>query len=929
MLRCDINIGHPILDKHQVIGHSFGRWPKAENGHVMCGVTGEVAAFQSLFCTTTKMSHIERRNDEQMPEEPTPRGGNPLPDSDNELARRAPEELMPSGVPEPDDQPMPSSALPPDNADLARRARSPPNNELARRAPEELTPSGVPEPDDQPMPSSALPPDNADLARRARSPPNNELARRAPEELTPSGVPEPDNQPTDLARRACTPLFLPDSRGPTPFAFSQSNFDDFRRPTPIPSRVPPEVDASRKRARSNSVEPPPSKRRKPRSVARFLDLAAEEDEDSGDDDAPRGVRRATLAEDGEDDGDDDEETRSDLEFIDDEPVHQGSHFLIPEETDAAALEALAASFKAAPALSLDPSTVATSAHDDSVLNLFQPNAPAPSDAPATVQRGEWIRLKKKPYEGKIAWVVSSQRFIVANLTTFGEEDSCSRLKYDSPLHASAYPRVLPNPYELLPFKQTGESYLKKATFIGTAPALVEGTHVVVVAGEHEGYVGYIIIIREIADGKHVARWAKIQENYNGTDTVHAKTPGIEAQILHLRRHALDPPTPFRVLDRVQVVTGIEHRGAIGRIVQVEDEWLRVQCLPESGEHNIIEVEHRRVTRYFMEGDFVCVTSGPTERRGLVVKGRQNFDGSDDYDDPLWRAPSRDVNFDLNPDSSMSSWAALMPQPDPTRALRSAMGHDLEKQRREGKHDGSDFNDVLRLAVDEDLKKQRRLREGRPVGRRYEGIEVKVVRQGPFKGTQGIVIGDFDGPGRAKRIQKCKHKYQVQDDDGIMVTVQKEGSNEKFTVDIKRLVHVHTYMPLSKTQAVPDWMLVRWPAPQPARARTPLPPSRSPTPPPQASWTLNSQTLDGDFGAPTLFKFILTAHFQENSTADGSVFPGSFRSLGSEFSAAKADPVILPSISPSAKRISTRRRFVSGLLDQTEPTTPFVDLVSGQ
>ncbi|KAJ7771900.1 hypothetical protein B0H14DRAFT_2632371 [Mycena olivaceomarginata] len=434
----------------------------------MCGVTGEVAAFQSLFRTTTKMSHIERRNDEQMPKEPTPRGGNPLPDSDNELVRRTPEELMPSGVHEPDDQPMPSSALPPDNADLVHRACSPPNNELARHAPEELTPSGIPEPDDQ---------------------------------------------PTDLAR----------------------------------------------------LEPPPSKRQKPRSVARFLDLAAEEDEDSGDDDAPRGVQRATLAEDGEDDGDDDEETRSDLEFIDDEPVHQASRFLIPEETDATALEALSASSKAAPALSLDPSAVATSTHDDSVLNLFQP-------------KRQHLRMRrrqcsvKKPYEGKIAWVVSSQRFIVANLTTFGEEDSCSRLKYDSPLCASIYPRVLPNPYELLPFKQTGEPYLKKATFIGTAPALVEGVHVVVVAGKHEGYVGYIVN-REIADGKHVAWWAKIQENNNGTDTVHAKTPGIEAQILHLRRHALDLPTPFRVLDRVQVVTGIEHRGAIGRIVQVEDEWL--------------------------------------------------------------------------------------------------------------------------------------------------------------------------------------------------------------------------------------------------------------------------------------------------------------------------------------------------------------------
>ncbi|KAJ7354492.1 hypothetical protein DFH08DRAFT_804391 [Mycena albidolilacea] len=397
-----------------------------------------------------------------MPKEPMPRGGNPLPDSDNELARHAPEELMPSGVPEPDDQPMPSSALPPDNADLAHHVRSPPNNELARCVPEELTPSGVPEPDDQ---------------------------------------------PTDLARCACTPLFLPDSRGPTSFAFSQSNFDDFCWPTPIPSRVPPEVDASYK------------------------------------------------PEDGEDDGDDDEETRSDLEFIDDEPVHQGSHFLIPEETNAAALEALAASFKAAPALSLDPSAVVTSTHDDSVLNLFQPNTPAPSDVPAT----------------------------------------------------------------LLPFKQTGESYLKKATFIGTAPALVEGVHIVVVAREHEGYVGYIIIIREIADRKHVARWAKIQENYNGPDTVHAKTPSIEAQILHLRRHALDPPTPFRVLDRIQVITGIEHHGAIGCIVQVKDKWLRVQCLPKSSEHNIIKVEYCRVTWYFMEGDFVCVTSGPTDHHGLVVK----------------------------------------------------------------------------------------------------------------------------------------------------------------------------------------------------------------------------------------------------------------------------------------------------------------------
>jgi hypothetical protein len=183
---------------------------------------------------------------------------------------------------------------------------------------------------------------------------------------------------------------------------------------------------------------------------------------------------------------------------------------------------------------------------------------------------------------------------------------------------------------------------------------------------------------------------------------------------------------------------------------------------------------------------------------------------------------------------MSSWAALMPQPDivdlqtfsaqkssssgeaqfidlsgalgsvvregrpvgfdPTGALRSAVGHDLEKQRREGKHDGGGFTDALRLAVEADLKKQRQLREGKPVGRRYEGVEVLVAFDSPFKGMRGVVVGDFDSPGRAARIQKCK---QVKDDDGIMVTVQKEHSNARFTLDINKLVHVqYVSLPLA-------------------------------------------------------------------------------------------------------------------------------------
>ncbi|KAJ7318854.1 hypothetical protein DFH08DRAFT_819737 [Mycena albidolilacea] len=466
------------------------------------------------------MFDTERRNDEEpMHEEPTPSGNDVPPPVNEELMRRMPDEPTPSGVPMPSHvlpplpPPMPGRVLLPDSEAPGLRTRTPPAvNEVARRVPEEPTPSGVP------MPSPVLPPPPPPIPGRIL--PNSEalaLWTRTP----PLGNEE-------LAAR--TPLFLPDSRGPTPFDFTGCDLAGARGPTPFPSRAPPDMDASRKRARSSSTEPPPSKRRKPRSVAHFFDLAAEEDEDSGsgDDSEPRPVRRADDGEEGEDD---DEETSSDREFIDDEPVHQGSHFTIPDENDADTLEALAAGFKTASAQSAvspsSPFSTSPSSHD-LVHNLF---APAPSDERTTVQRGEWICLKKKPYEGKLAWVVSSQRFIVANPNRVGNADSCSRVTYNAPLLATAYPRVLPNPDKLLHFKQSKEVYLKKATFIGTTSALVEGVRVVVVAGEHKGDVGYIVMIREIADEKYRVRWAKIQEEYNSTDAVRAESHGIFVQQL--------------------------------------------------------------------------------------------------------------------------------------------------------------------------------------------------------------------------------------------------------------------------------------------------------------------------------------------------------------------------------------------------------------
>ncbi|KAF7371738.1 hypothetical protein MVEN_00030300 [Mycena venus] len=747
------------------------------------------------------MSAIERQSHEEpMPAEASVNvdeqpGCTPSP-GQKELARRAPAERMPPPPP-----PMSERALPPDTEELARRDRTPTPD--FSEFPDTLHPP--------PMPGRALPP-ATELARRDRTPlflPNSrgptpfDFSGPTPFDFSgssdlpdPSPLPgralPPDNE--ELERHERTPAFLPDSQEAAPFDSGS------REPTPMPIDASPEIDASRKRARSSSADPP-RKRRKPRSVARFFDLAAEDSDDSE-------PQRADEDADGREGEEDDEETTSDREFIDDEPVHQGSYFTIPKENDAAALEALAASFKAVPAtapsaVSPTPSSSTSTSSHDLVRKLL---APASSDEPATIQRGEWIRLKQKPHEGKLAWVVTNQRFIIAESDRVGDADPCSRLTYNVPLRPTAYVRVLPNHNELLPFKQSKEKYFKQATFIGTTPALVEGVRVVVVAGEHEGSVGYIVAIREIADEKY----------------------RIFVPIAQLRRHALDPPTPFRTLDRVQVVTGIEHRGAIGRIIQIDDQWLSIQCTLESGQENIIEVEHRRVTRHFMVGDFVCITGAFKACRGLVVKvctggalelytPQQDSGG----EDPLWRVPSRDVNFGPGPDTSISSWSALMPQP----GISNIQAFSAQ------------------TAVGEDIQRQQQMREGKPVGRRYEGMEVLVGWHGPFKGMRGVVVGDFDSADRAARIQKRKRK-PVKDDNGIMVTVQKEGSNTKFTLEIETLVHLHTGIPLSKTRALPRWMLAPQLVPSSNLAGTPVP-SRSPMPLAALSSASNSRLVDGE------------------------------------------------------------------------------------
>jgi ribosomal protein L24 len=178
------------------------------------------------------------------------------------------------------------------------------------------------------------------------------------------------------------------------------------------------------------------------------------------------------------------------------------------------------------------------------------------------------------------------------------------------------------------FAQSGHRALQTTPFTGRCCALQEGDFVVVVAGQHTGRTGFIVVLTEMkqkdAQTKRdrLVRVAVVLERYNGTDAISKKSlesqenPSFAVAIQCLRLHVLSTPSPLSIDDRVAVVAGAG-RGSSGRVESIGDDGV-VTISVSGGER--CQVEMRHVRRDFRVCDVVEIIRGPKKgTTGFVVE----------------------------------------------------------------------------------------------------------------------------------------------------------------------------------------------------------------------------------------------------------------------------------------------------------------------
>ncbi|KAJ6521812.1 hypothetical protein DFH09DRAFT_1097503 [Mycena vulgaris] len=445
---------------------------------------------------------------------------------------------------------------------------------------------------------------------------------------TGSRAPTPAYEPAEStpseARRACTPLFLPDpeSRGPTPFQLRDSR--DFMpyvsprdalaiansaHPRPASSSPPPTA----KRVRTAS--PPRDKARAQRlykKLAMYLDTtAADSDEENNPQDG--------------DEEDDDELRDSDIagisedlwsEFIDDTPPQMDHLWRFDDDDDndePEALEAITARFEkpvhdySASAAREKRGAVAYVAPDDPALGLVVAQlSPSVNVRPALqnktlramqrrlgpalpaenlpVVHGSWIRLNDD-----LAFVLGPKKVLmkrvdlpVSQLQPMDEEEDPrllwkARKEEDTPdryevrqiahtLQQKKYPAVQPTIDELVPFRTSRCQALRSRPFAGPSQPLEAGDYVLIVGGERRGQTAYVLQIQELSANDQFKRVCQLTPHFPFHDARDKSFPYSLNQIL---RHILSPSPPLHILDRVRVNFGSLYCGLSGRIRSID------------------------------------------------------------------------------------------------------------------------------------------------------------------------------------------------------------------------------------------------------------------------------------------------------------------------------------------------------------------------
>ncbi|KAJ7764654.1 hypothetical protein B0H14DRAFT_3510330 [Mycena olivaceomarginata] len=359
-----------------------------------------------------------------------------------------------------------------------------------------------------------------------------------------------------------------------------------------------------------------------------------------------------------------------------------------------------------------------------------------------------------------------------------------------------FPKVEPSFAEIALFAESTLSGLSRVVLAKPSPALDAGDHVVVDDGGSEGFYRHNNVLppapKPYPKGKGPIAPVKPPKPF-------------EVGLAQLKRHALDLYYHFRIHDRVRVVSGALYVGAIGRVEEVEGDFLTV-AIPKDWEVAgatwpsptsdvtklfIISIVH--VTRQWAIGDSVRVTRGQYEGQAGVILGLHTG-----YLELL------EANFAARTWTSSTNFGL----PRQTNRLPSASW--------------SESDNDLTVSSTQPLSQPRTSQRG------FEGIEVIVAKSNdfialskeakkrergeghihiPHKGFIGMIIGDFDSRERSDRLKngveppperhtgkllKPVDSTRLRNPDvaGIMVTIRGDHSLETVQVPIENVRHLY-------------------------------------------------------------------------------------------------------------------------------------------
>ncbi|KAJ7106151.1 hypothetical protein C8R44DRAFT_745243 [Mycena epipterygia] len=680
---------------------------------------------------------------------------------------------------------------------------------------------------------------------------------------------------------------------------------DFRTPTPFSGGPLP-------KRRAGPSSPPPAKRRRvdssppaPRPVAQYFDMAAE---DSDEDNEANEQEEPEV---------EDEETLSDLEFIDNEPRHddgQPSMQLLADD-DEEYLHALAASYdKDVPAYARElrrsgstfvvpdnaPARAGPSAlpvvdhlvdsYDHEVRRAAEtsktsnvgtlvrnPRAPVIEQMPV----GGWVRFHVGPNKGYVALLLSSTKILIAR----GVNKSCQPMELSRAVDSTQADRVTtPSIEDIAPFQANQHAALRAAPFMGPCVALGEGDRVVVVGGEHSGKTGYIVMLRDVpvvnqSGHKRSAKYAKIQDEYDGKTLIEKRGPGFFVELGRLKRHLLNHPLPLQPLDCVHVVSGLVHCGISGRAIEINGDQVTVEIPSPSDDTaglregrlpntKCFDINVRYLSRNFECGDLVEVI----EETRCMIKSR--YHGQNISKLQLFRVchqfkvRSADVKFVIFGDQNTpfaSAYSAEYTQrsdishPPPPPVFTPEQRQHREKQAEHYRttlaimgEDAGPYTDeaastrfhtlhsfllhklvtytrepTLEEILLQDKSRQARLDKLMRGHRCFEGFKVQAAfKTSQNKGSQGVVKAERNDQKRDARVAHLalrNRRPDLNDIKGIVCNVQWDASNKTEDIPIENLVHQFTGLKLDRAQFLPTAIL------NGTQAWKPLPRPRTPSP----------------------------------------------------------------------------------------------------